>query len=172
MDMIAKAQGFAFRSLISEERSEQIDDAYEAALDDIDARLEKLRYWLGEAEQAHLTMLNTNDLSQRTEAKIRLSKALKEVDSTAGGLKGKLLNIFLELDSKEKLPIEISSADDYRQEMSFLREQIEVAESRIRDYLFLTTNTVPYLQLKGENMLIRLYWAEKTADGIRDELRR
>jgi hypothetical protein len=39
MDMIAKAQGFAFRSLISEERSEQIDDAYEAALDDIDARL-------------------------------------------------------------------------------------------------------------------------------------
>ena len=39
MDMIATAQGFAFRSLISEERGEQIDDAYEAALDDIDARL-------------------------------------------------------------------------------------------------------------------------------------
>jgi hypothetical protein len=39
MDMISKAQGFAFRSLISEERGEQIDDAYEAALDDIDARL-------------------------------------------------------------------------------------------------------------------------------------
>jgi hypothetical protein len=39
-DMIATAQGFAFRSLISEERMEQIDDAYEAALDDIDARLD------------------------------------------------------------------------------------------------------------------------------------
>jgi hypothetical protein len=39
MDMVATAQGFAFRSLISEERGEQIDDAYEAALDDIDARL-------------------------------------------------------------------------------------------------------------------------------------
>ena len=40
MDLIATAQGSAFQSLVSEENLEQIEDAYEASLDDIDARLE------------------------------------------------------------------------------------------------------------------------------------
>jgi hypothetical protein len=149
-----------------------VDRQIDVFLADIDSRLEELRDWLDRAEEAHATMLHSEDENQKQQARKRLERALKEVDKSAGGLKSKLLNVFLRLDSKEDLPIEIGWKADFREEMVFLREQVETAEMRIRDYLFRATNTVPYLDLKGENMMIRLYWAEKTADRIRDLLRR
>lgn len=39
MDLIAKAQGYAFRTVVSEETQEQVDDAYQADIDDINQRL-------------------------------------------------------------------------------------------------------------------------------------
>jgi len=149
-----------------------VDRQIDVFLADIDSRLKELKYWLDQAEEAHQNMLTAEDENQKKGARKQLAKALKEVDNSAGGLKNKLLNIFLRLDSKERLPIQIDSKTDHREEMAFLREQVDTAEIRIRDYLFRATNTVPYLDLKGENMMIRLYWAEKTADGIRDLLRR
>jgi hypothetical protein len=82
------------------------------------------------------------------------------------------LNVFLRLDGKEEPPIQIEPADGFQAEMDFLREQVEEAERRIRDYLFQTTNIVAYQNIKGENMIIRLHWTEKIADGVRNILRR
>jgi hypothetical protein len=149
-----------------------VDRQIDAFLADIEGRLEGLKYWMAEAERNHEALLCSEDAAEKNEPRRRLAAALKEVDNIAGGLKRRLENVFLRLDGKEKLPIEIAREGDFREEMAFLRKQADIADRRIRDYLFRTTNTVPYVHLQGENMMIRLYWAEKTADGIRDRLRR
>lgn len=149
-----------------------VDRQIDSFLEDIESRLARLRYWLARAEQAHASVLASTNPRAEKEEMVELATVLKEVDNTAGGLRGKLGNIFIQLDGKKKLPIDVNPADGFQEELTFLREQVDEAENRIRDYLFRTTNTIPYQSLKGENMMIRLYWAEKTADGIRDQIRR
>lgn len=149
-----------------------VDRQIDAFLEDVESRLEKLNNYLAQAVEAHAMLLDSEDSVVRKEASARYATALKRIDDSAGGLKGKLLHIFPRIDSKERLPIEIDSTGGYQDEMRFLTEQVEEAENRIRDYLFRTTNTVPYQNLRRQNMMIRLYWAEKTADGIKDSLKR
>jgi len=145
-----------------------IDRQIDAFLEDVDSRLKGLNSSLDQAEKVYRKLAECADPDVERE----LAEDLEEVDDAAGGLRGRLANIFLQLDGKEKLPIEINASDGFGEEMTFLKNQIHEAEKRIRDYLFQTTNTIPYQNLKGENMIIRLHWAEKTAEGIRDELRR
>lgn len=72
-DLIATAQGYRFQSLVSDENLEQIEDAYEASLDDIDARLEAEEI---DAETA------------RDERKIALTAKTEKIDQAhAEGLK-------------------------------------------------------------------------------------
>jgi hypothetical protein len=149
-----------------------VDRQIDTFLSDIDARLKQLNYWLKQAELAYAKWSDPNQAADEQQERARLNKALREVDKAAGGLKGKLDNIFLRLNGKEKPPVEIQPEDGFDQEMTFLREQVNEAEKRIRDYLFRTTNVIPYESIRGENMIIRLYWTEKTANGIRDVLRR
>ncbi len=149
-----------------------VDRQIDSFLEDIDSRLKALRYSLEEVERAYNELSRATNSGTKREDLTRLATLLKEIDNNAGGLRGKLLNVFIQLDGKENLPIKITSADDYRKEMKFLREQVDEAEKRIREYLFQNRSTVPYQDLKRENMIIRLYWAEKTAEGIRDRIRR
>ena len=147
-----------------------VDRQIDTFLDDVDARLKQLVEDLTLAEREHEAWLLDTDPETTRAEEWRLENALDEVADTAGGLKSKLSRVFVQLDGKERLPIEVQAQDGYQEEMSYLRDQVSEAERRICDYLFRTTNTVPYQNLKGENMLIRLFWAEKTAEEIRKQL--
>jgi len=144
-----------------------IDRQIDHFVEVLEELVERLKGRLELAEAEHTNWSGSRDTRN---GHVRFSRALKELGDTAGDIRGKLSHVFFQLDSKERLPIEIAAQSSYQNEMSYLRTQVEEAVSRIRAYMFDSTYTVPVQNLKKENMLIRLYWAEKTADGIRDQL--
>jgi hypothetical protein len=95
---------------------------------------------------------------------------LRRVGKLADNLRDDLAFIFLGLDRKGSLPQSIRSdaqKDFCEDELLYIGEQIDVAEKRIRNYLFEPDLIVDLESLRGENMLIRLYWVEQMTKEIR-----
>jgi hypothetical protein len=149
-----------------------VDRQIDHFVETLEELVERLKQRLRAAEEAHRDWSTPEDDGRARARGVRFAKALKEVGDTAGDIRGKLSHVFFQLDGKERLPIEIASQGSYEEEMAYLRTQVEEAVARISDYMFDSTYTVPYENLKKKNMIIRLYWAEETADRIRERLPR
>lgn len=172
----SRRDGFAMppRMFLENFIDQQIDNFVQG----IDDRLRRLNAHLTVTENLRMRLLELKRGGKQqeqvfAEGIVRFRKELEEFEDAADRLRDYLEMATVGLKGKAKLEVELSPAREeelYGMEILFIRTQIDKAEAGIRDYLFRSTNVVQVEEIQGQNMLVRLHWAEQMAKKIRGEL--
>lgn len=144
----------------------------------VEERLRRLMAHLTVSENLRIRLLDLRAEGREAEpayaeGRILFRKELEEVEDAADRLRDHLEMAAAGLKGKSKLEYQLSPErreDLFGREILFIRTQVDKAETGIRDYLFRSTNTVSLEEIQGQNMLVRLHWAEQMAKRIRGEL--
>ena len=147
-------------------------------LDELETKIQGLHSHLISAENLREEILELGETGGQPgtyqDLISNLNRELKRTEDLADDLRDRLALIFRKLDNKKKLEYEIqpeSAKAFYREELAFVRDQLEGAVTQVRSYLFWSENTVRRGDLQGQNMLIRLYWAQEVLKRVRQELK-
>lgn len=103
----------------------------------------------------------------------RLKDSLDPLADHLGDLHKTLSIILVELKSKADFEPQVGKGPQnpgFAKEIEYISQQYSQAAREISDYFFEPSFTVSVNQMKGENMLIRLNWAQKMAKELRKAL--
>lgn len=146
-------------------------------LNELDAKIQDLHSHLISAESLREEILEFGETGgpSRTDGDLISSfrRELKRTEDLADDLRDRLALIFRNLDNKKKLEYEIQPESEkvfFREELALVRKELEGSVTQIRSYLFWSDNTVRWGDIEGQNMLIRLYWAQEVLKRVRQEL--
>lgn len=150
-------------------REEYIDRRIDHFLTEIQDKLEIIHQLYGQASRHRSEALDPENSEQTKAVAVReFEKTLDELKGKVDSLRDQLALIFRGLDHKRDLEqapkSEDTTAPFYGSEMAFIADQLEKADARIREYFFLSLNTVRWDHLQDQNMLVNLYWAQKMAE--------
>jgi hypothetical protein len=155
-----------------------IDRQIDNYLEELEKQLDRLEINMTVAEGLRariLTIRTDSTLTQQYEEALEgFEEALEEVQKGADRLKDQLEYAFTGLQGKRRLDQVVDSTsqeDFYREELLFLRRQIDEADERIRNYLFRSVNTVDVKELQEETMMVCLYQVEQMAREVRKSLK-
>jgi hypothetical protein len=136
----------------------------------LDALKVHLNTVLSSREEA---LIGASNDQLRRKARANWQDALKEMADEAEDLRKILSYIFRGLDNKSDFKPQIEADahnSGFQKEIRFIEEQIEKAEQRIKDYLFVPTHTVHLQDLQGQTMMIYLYRVEKMSKKLSEEI--
>lgn len=149
-----------------------VDRQIDRFVEDIDVRLGELVDAMEVTER--LRTRSVDGGGDREEVRRALAGSLRRIGDLASGLSGRLAMVFRGLERRKRLEIRISPesrVDGFVEEVDFIGRQVTEADRLVRDYLFRGTNTVTLEDLGGEDMLVRLDWAEKMSREVARALR-
>jgi hypothetical protein len=149
-----------------------VDRQIDRFVEDIDVRLGELVAAMEVTERLRTRYFDGG--GDRVEVHRALAGSLRRIGDLASGLSGRLAMVFRGLERRKRLEIRIppeSRADGFVEEVDFIGRQVTEADRLVRDYLFRGTNTVTLEDLGGEDMLVRLDWAEKMSREVARALR-
>lgn len=151
-----------------------VDRQVDQFVEDIDRRLEELTAASEMVEGLRVRYVEEGSGVDRQEVRRALVGSLRRIADQTSGLAGRLAMVFRGLERRKRLDIRItpeSRALGFVEEIDFMSRQIAEADRLVRDYLFRGTSTVRLEDLGGEDMLVRLDWAEKMAREVARNLR-
>lgn len=157
-------------------REEYIDRRIDHFLEEIEEKLEIIHQLYDRASQHRSNALGRGIPEQEKTLAIQgLETTLDELKGKTDSLRDQLALVFRGLDHKRDLEeaeqVGDPAAPLYGTEMAFIGDQLDKADTRIREYLFLSLNTVRWDHLQDQNMLVNLYWAQKMAEHTLEQLR-
>lgn len=152
-----------------------VDGQVENFLREVAEHLEEIRRGISTArklrERVVANSLPGGDRRVAMEAQIAFRTTMRRVEDSCDDLGDKLDLVFRAMDRDKDFDIGTGSEEFFGTELDILDSQFEESERLIHAYLFSSTNTVDFADLKGENMLTRLYRAKELAKYIREQLR-
>jgi hypothetical protein len=151
-----------------------VDRQVDQFVEDIDRRLEELTAASEMVEGLRIRYVEEGSGVDRQEVRRALAGSLRRIADQTSGLAGRLAMVFRGLERRKRLDIRITPESrvlGFVEEIDFMSLQIAEADRLVRDYLFRGTGTVRLEDLGGEDMLVRLDWAEKVAREVARNLR-
>jgi hypothetical protein len=150
-----------------------VDSQIDALLTEIQEKLNNLNQTCDMATKLRERWMNA-PAQEKNPARIALVATLRRLADRSDDLADRLSSLFVGLKRDKKIDFVRSSKDNsdaFRREFEFLQLQVTEATRLVDDYFFRSTNTVTVTDLGGENMLVRLDWAEFMAKDLAKRIR-
>ncbi len=147
-----------------------VDRQIDHFLSELQEKLLRLRSHFSHVEAAREALVQATSPQEQRRAQVRWEDSLKEVERYSGDVWNMLRYVFTGLEDRDEFKPRLSAHDleaCFRRQLGFMASEIGEAERKIYLYFFESGSTIQAGDLRGENMLIRLYHVRQMAKKLK-----